>query len=245
MLQNEACMADEIAFNSIVRSHSDTLMRTALHITRHQQSAEDIVQEAFLRLWQNRDKIIFYNMGGWLHTVTTHLAYKHLEKIKRNSVYVKLNITQQYWHTDVEDHLLQKEHRNTYVSAYRRLPERQQIVYRLSREQGLSRDEIACQLSISPNTVKNHLLKAVQFMKDHIQACGLLMALFIFNILFFSSGSTKPLLKDLYNKRSQIQEVYEIIHSKSSMQHGSYSKNNASFSPVQQLLGYTRYQYRD
>jgi ABC-2 type transport system ATP-binding protein len=81
-----------------------------------------------------------------------------------------------------------------------RLPERQQTVYRLSREQGLSRDEIACQLSISPNTVKNHLLKAVQFMKDHIQTCGLLIVFFVLNNFFFIFHSTKPKLRDLYNK---------------------------------------------
>lgn len=206
----------ETAFKSIVQSHSDTLMRTAMHITRHQQSAEDIVQEAFLRLWKDRNKIISYNMGGWLYTVTTHLAYKHIKKTKRNSIYATLNNAKQHWHTDVEDRLLQKENQNTYVTAYRRLPERQQAVYRLSREQGLSRDEIACQLSISPNTVKNHLVKAIQFMKDQIQTYGLLMALFVFTNLFFISNSTKPPLRDLYNKeekvrKSQIEEVYTIL----------------------------------
>ena len=233
---NEASAADETAFNSIVQSHSDTLMRTAMHLTRHQQSAEDIVQEAFLRLWQHRNKIIPYNMGGWLHTVTTHLAYKHIKKTKRNSTYAKLNNTQQNWHTDVEDHLLQKENQNTYDTAYMRLPERQQTVYRLSREQGLSRDEIACQLGISPNTVKNHLLKAIQFMKDHIQTCGLLIALFAFNNFFFISTSTKPRLMDLYNR----EELSKYL-----IQHVYHFKNNASLPPVQQFLGYTRYQYPD
>jgi len=255
MLQNEVSAADETAFNSIVQSHSDALMRTAMHITGHQQSAEDIVQEAFLRLWQHRNKIIPYNTGGWLYTVTTHLAYKHVKKTKRNSIYAKLNETRQNWHTDVEDHLLQKENQKTYDNAYMRLPERQQAVYSLSREQGLSRDEIACQLSISPNTVKNHLVKAVQFMKDHIRTCGLLTALFVFNNLFFIFHSTKSPLRDLYNKegkvhrKSQIEEVYTILstghYSKSLIQHVFYFKNSESLSPVQLFLGNTRYQYGD
>jgi RNA polymerase sigma-70 factor (family 1) len=219
MLENDVSAADEKAFNRIVQSHSDTLMRTAMHLTRHQQSAEDIVQEVFLRLWQHRNKIVPYNTGGWLHTVTTHLAYKHIKKSRRNSIYAKLNNTQQDWHTDVEDLLLQKESQNTYDAACMRLPERQQTVYRLSREQGLSRDEIACQLSISPNTVKNHLLKAIQFMKGHIQTCGLLIAFVSFNNLFFISNSTKPRSRDLYNRegkmtrKSQIEEVYTILYS--------------------------------
>ncbi|MDO6431967.1 sigma-70 family RNA polymerase sigma factor [Flavitalea sp. BT771] len=219
MLENDASVADEKAFNSIVQSYSDTLMRTAMHLTRHQQSAEDIVQEAFLRLWQHRNKIVPYNMGGWLHTVTTHLAYKHVEKEKRSRIYVKRNKAGQDWHTDVEDRLLQKESQNTYDAACMRLPERRQAVYRLSHEQGLSRDEIACQLCISPHTVKNHLLKAVQFMKGHIQTCGLLIAFVSLNHLFFISNSTKPPLRDLYNgegkmnRKSQMEEVYTILYS--------------------------------
>jgi RNA polymerase sigma-70 factor (family 1) len=234
MSAHETWGADEAAFNNIVQSHYDTLMRTAIRITRHQQSAEDIVQETFLRLWQNRNKILPCNMGGWLYTVTTHLAYQHIKKTKRNSIYVKLSAAQQDWHTDVEDQLLEKENQNTHDTAYMLLPERQQAVYRLSREQGLSRDEIACRLSISPNTVKNHLLKAVQFMKEHIQTVGLMMVLFIFHQLFFNSDSTKLPWRDLYNiadkvnRKSQMEEVYL-----KQTQHGVYFKNSESLSQIQ------------
>jgi len=231
MAENEAYAVDETAFNGMVQSHYDALMHTAMRITRHQQSAEDIVQEAFLKLWQNRNRIVPYNMGGWLHTVTTHLAYKHVKKEKRSNTYAKLNHIQRDWHTDVEDRLLQKESQNTYDTVCMRLPEKQQAVYRLSREQGLTRDEIACQLSISPNTVKNHLLKAVQFMKDHIQTCGLLVAFLVLCNLFFILHSTKPPLRDLYNKEE--------------LQHVFYFKNGAPLSPVCQFLGYTGYQCRD
>src|SRR4051794_13210192 len=98
MPENTTIPADERTFNSMVQSHWNVLMRTAMQITRNEQSSEDIVQEAFLRLWQNRNKLVPYNMGGWLHTVTTHLAYKHIKKEKRSSMYVKLNITRQDWH---------------------------------------------------------------------------------------------------------------------------------------------------
>jgi RNA polymerase sigma-70 factor (family 1) len=218
MSDNKVLEVDEAAFNDVVQTHYDTLMRTAVHITGHQQSAEDIVQEAFLKLWQYRNKIVPYNMGGWLHTVATHLAYKHIKKEKRSSVYVKLNKAQQDWHTDVEDSLLLKESQVTYHVACMRLPEKQQTVYRLSREQGLSRDEIACKLGISPNTVKNHLLKAVQFMRDHIQTCGWLIVFVTFNNFFFYPGSTKTRSRDLYSReekasvRSQVEEVYTILY---------------------------------
>ena len=230
---NEIPVVDERYFKGIVQSHYNTLIRTAIQITNHQQSAEDIVQETFLRLWQNRDKVLNYNTGGWLYTVTKHLAYKHIKKAKRDSLYNQFHTGRQDWHNDVEDRLLRKENQITFDAAYMQLPQKQQAVYRLSREEGLSRHEIACQLSISPNTVKNHLLKAVQSMKEHIQTVGLMCTLFVFHQLFFLSNSTKQPLKDLYfiedkrNKNSEIEEVYNQI------QNGFYIKNNESLSQIQ------------
>jgi len=230
---NEIPVIDERYFNGIVQSHYDTLIRTAIRITNHQQSAEDIVQETFLRLWQNRDKVLNYNTGGWLYTVTKHLAYKHIKKAKRDNLYIQLHTCRENWHTDVEDHLLRKENQVTFDAAYMQLPQKQQAVYRLSREQGLSRQEIASQLSISPNTVKNHLFKAIQSMKEHIQTVGLMSALFVFYQLFFLSNSTKQPLRDLYfkedkrNTNSEIEEVYKQI------QNGYYTKNNESLSQIQ------------
>lgn len=236
MVDNELPLTDETEFNRIVQTHYGVLLSTALQITKHRQSAEDIVQEAFLRLWKNRIRIIPYNIGGWLHRVTIHLAYKHVQReTRRNSIYAKLNKARPGWHTDVEEHLLKKENQNTYDAAYLRLPERQQAVYRLSREQGLSRDEIACQLSISPNTVKNHLLKALQFMKDHIQTGALLIALFVFNNFFFVPTSTISPLKDLYKREQKVNSKPILL------QHGFYFKNSTSLSPVLQRLGNTGY----
>ena len=256
ILEKEAVETDEAAFNSMVQLHYDTMMRTAIRLTGHQQSAEDIVQETFLKLWKNRTVIVPQNIAGWLYTVTTHHAYKHLKKVKRNRIHAKLNTVQKYWHTDVEDRLLLKEKQHTHETAYMRLPQRQKIVYTLSREQGLSRDEIAFKLNISPNTVKNHLLKAIQFMKGHFQTSGLLVAFLIFHNLFFISNSTEPSLRDLdtrekkVNKKSEIEEVYTKMYGYAIVdlkqkQHAFYFKNNEPFAQIQQLMGNPRYRYRD
>jgi len=66
------------------------------------------------------------------------------------------------------------------------LPAQQQIVFKLSREQGLSYTEIAQKLQISPNTVKNHLVQALKKLRislSHISHSCLLVLLFIRNLL--------------------------------------------------------------
>ncbi len=79
------------------------------------------------------------------------------------------------------------------------MPRKQQEVYHLSREEGLRRNEIATQLNLSPNTVKVHLLRAVQFMKEHIACILLFMLFFAFNNLIFRKSNTKTRSGDLHS----------------------------------------------
>jgi RNA polymerase sigma-70 factor (ECF subfamily) len=50
-----------------------------------------------------------------------------------------------------------------------KLPKKQQLVFRMSRFEGLSHQEIAQQLSISTNTVKNHLVSSLKFIKEELK----------------------------------------------------------------------------
>src|ERR1700748_2525317 len=76
-------LGNETTFTDIVHTYSPRLFAMAFRITGSRQEAEDIVQEAFLRLWQKRAEIIPDNLGGWLHKVVTNLAYKHVKRESR------------------------------------------------------------------------------------------------------------------------------------------------------------------
>ena len=60
-----------------------------------------------------------------------------------------------------------------------KLPKQQQVVFRMSRLEGLNYDEIAEQLNISRNTVKNHLVQAVKNIRFHFDKKGILYVLFL------------------------------------------------------------------
>lgn len=187
-------------FTGIVQTHSSILFFVAYRITKNRQVSEDIVQEAFLRLWKHRHRVIPGNPGGWLHKVVCNLGYKH---VKRTSVEIQLfnqlQTVSAAYSPDAEECLIKKENDELFNSLVSRMPRKQQEVYHLSREEGLRRNEIATQLNLSPNTVKVHLLRAVQFMKEHIACILLFMLFFAFNNLIFRKSNTKTRSGDLHS----------------------------------------------
>ncbi|MEZ2444788.1 RNA polymerase sigma factor [Chitinophaga sp. RCC_12] len=198
------CFEDEAGFNEIVRCYSTKLLTIITYITRSRQTAEDIVQETFLRLWEKRVAITPDNVGGWLYRVATNLAMGHLKREScKTRVYASLRTSQQEFSTEVEERLVQKENRIVLNKIYARLPEQQQAVYHLSKVGGLTRDEIAHHLKISPHTVKNHLSRAVQYIREHIGGVTLFILFFVFNNIFFNRTSTKVKSDSLYTIQQQ------------------------------------------
>jgi len=195
-------LVHESTFTGIVHTYSSRLFPIAFRITGNRQEAEDIVQEAFLKLWQRRAEIIPDNLGGWLHKVVTNLAYKHLKRESRKfQLFRSLQADRLGSYGDAEEHLIKKESADLLNKVLTRLPARQRMVYQLSRENGLRRNEIAHHLNLSPNTVKVHLLRALQFMKEHFVSACIFIAFFVLNNLFFQKSNTITRPGDLYKVR--------------------------------------------
>lgn len=193
-------------FNKIVQSHSAVLFASVIRITNNKQTTEDIVQDTFLRLWENRLSLTNENIGGWLYRVALNLAYKHLRKEScKTRIYTSLQADQSPACNEVEAWVLEKENKNLFHKLYNRLPEQQQAVYLLSNDEGLSRNEIAAHLNISPNTVKNHLSRAVRFIREHVKYASVFLLFAILNYIFFKTGSTKSDPVDLL----KVQEQYK------------------------------------
>lgn len=192
-------------FTKIVEDCSEHLRNTAFHITRNRQVTEDIVQEAFLELWKHRRKVIPENPVGWLSKAVTNLSLKHIRKSNvQVKVFKALSHNKNISHSDVEERLIGKERQVLLNNVINKLPSQQQLVLHLSKEVGLGRQEIAAQLQISPNTVKVHLLRAMQFVKENVCFVLLFVIFCACNNLFFKSSNTKEWLRDLYNAEQVI-----------------------------------------
>ncbi len=160
---------DETAFRAVYDLYKNPFYATALRITRSGDAAEEILQEVFIALWNKRVKVgEAINPVGYLFAILHNSIYFHFRKLALERQ-MKQRISEQSEEQDpsmVEELLLAKEKSNLLQVIVGKLPRQQQLIYRFSKHEGLSREEIASKLNISPHTVKNHLAKALEFIRQ-------------------------------------------------------------------------------
>ncbi len=160
---------DETAFAVLFKYYSNRIYTIAFKITGSATTAEEIVQDVFLIIWLKRaDLMDIKNFGAYLFVVTRNNVYKVL---KQNSRYYKTTILtnkdQLLMHNDTENGILEKEYDLLLQKAINRLPAQQQKVYKLMKEQGLKRDEVANLLKIDPETIKSHLAQSMRSIRAY------------------------------------------------------------------------------
>lgn len=162
---------DESAFREVFDHFKSPFYAAALKMTRSSDAAEEIVQETFIKLWNKRVLVAAAkDPEAYLFKILHNLILNHFRKLALENQ-LKMYAA---GHTDIDDHtaddvLQAKENRELLESIINQMPEQQRMVYRLSKQGDLSRDEIAARLNISPNTVKNHLAGAVKFLRESLE----------------------------------------------------------------------------
>jgi RNA polymerase sigma-70 factor (family 1) len=161
---------NEPAFRAIFDFFKERFYAASLKMTHSGDIAEEIVQEVFVGLWIKRVQVAAaINPEAYLLAMLHNSIYSHFRKLAlENAMKKKVEeLSVDIDASPVEDILVAKENREILETVIGQLPPRQRIVYKLSRQQGFSREQIAGHLHISPNTVKNHLQQAIQFIRAY------------------------------------------------------------------------------
>ena len=155
---------DEFAFAKLFNHYKDRIFSIALKLTKSNVIAEEIVQDVFLNIWLRRAKLFeIQNFSAYLFIVTRNNVYKVLKGIAKDYKVVLLSDENQLSSSlDTSDILIEKEYKLLLQCAIDRLPNQQKKVYRLIRDKGLKREEVALQLNIQPETVKFHMAQAIK-----------------------------------------------------------------------------------
>ncbi len=162
---------DRLAFNTIYNSYQKRLYYFIFSITKSEYNTEEILQSVFIKIWNHKENIdISKSFESFIFTIAKHLTYNHLRAIaNRQSFRQELweNITQISFKTDND--LLFSEYKDILDNILDGIPQQKRSIYILSKEEGKSNQEIADLLGITQKTVKNHLWKTLQIIKEQLQ----------------------------------------------------------------------------
>ena len=160
---------DAKQYNDFVDRLSDGLYRFILKSIRNKHTAEDIVQEAFERLWKNRNSIELAKVKSFLFTTAYHIM---IDGIRKDSKQVNLDTDsyhQEPSHSEQYSDLHELLHQ-----AIQHLPEIQRSVVLLRDYEGYSYQEIATITKISLAQVKVSIYRARVFLKNYIGSIDIL-----------------------------------------------------------------------
>lgn len=177
---------DQQAFAVIFNKYWPTVYSAALVIAKSPVLAEDISQEVFTRLWEAKEKARHIeNVKAFLFITARNLIINRLSRQKVEDAYR----TYQLHHSaggsvGEEERLDYQQLEQRLRSAIRRLPPKQQRAFLLSREQGLTYDQIAQQMQISKDTVKEHIIKALASLRKSLREHDVLVLLILLEFYF-------------------------------------------------------------
>jgi len=158
---------DKTAFAEIYDRYWDKLFSMAGHKLDQLEDAEEVVQNIFISLWNRRATLnITSTLNSYLAVSVKYRVIKVLEKQYHQRKYTDSLGAQQRLDDSTQEWLEFTELKAQLEQLVRELPDKCQLVYRMSREDGFSQKEIAGKLDISEKTVEAHLGKALKTIRS-------------------------------------------------------------------------------
>src|SRR5215472_2482641 len=169
---------DQDAFESLVRTYDQSVLRLAMNLLRSPEDARDVYQEAFLRVYRNIHTFRFdCSFHTWLYRIVTNICLDHLRKrkVRREEAAVvdtadgpvdrMDTFEQEGTHANPERRFWNSQLGNRIESALSDLTPRERTVFELRHYQGLRLRTIGEVLGTSEEAAKNCLFRATQKMR--------------------------------------------------------------------------------
>ncbi|GAB3535069.1 RNA polymerase sigma-70 factor [Pontibacter brevis] len=172
-------------FEELFRRNYERLCQRVHRITRDADAAEDIVQEVFVNFWNSEKQQQIATPEAYLYRAVLNKALNYASSQKRRTeLESQLRAHQPFAESNTDQDLHLQELRQKIEQHIAALPPMCQKVFLLSRYEEMSHKEIADFLSISTNTVDNHIKKALAVLRKVLLSLLLVLFKIIFN--FFS-----------------------------------------------------------
>jgi RNA polymerase sigma-70 factor (family 1) len=153
-------------FKDLFDNHFDSVRNYIYYRSGDAEAATDIAQEAFLRIWEKQPSDLSH-ITGLLFKIAND---EFISQYRRQKVMLKFRLNIKPDHTGItpEEQLVFEELKDRYETALVNLPEKQRIVFLMSRVEQLKYHEIANRLGLSVKAVEKRMNLALTFLKAAI-----------------------------------------------------------------------------
>jgi len=162
---------DQSAFTIIFTKYYSDLVRFSFGFTRNSDSSEEIVQEVFLKLWENRSTLdIHTSLKSYLLKNVQNRSIDSLRHATITNKYAAVVLDHPLLsQNDTEDYILFSELEASFNQAMENMPALYAEVFRLSRIETLNYQEIASKLGVSVRTVEVRISKALSLLRAELK----------------------------------------------------------------------------
>lgn len=155
---------DDRAFQQIFEHYRATVFSYLARVIKSREDAEELTQEVLFKIWTGRKGLIgIASPRHYVFVMARNIAIDYLRRAA-----LDLRMRQRIWTAikesanPIEEQVFANERAALIAEAIYRLSPQKQTIFKLSRMEGFTHDQIAVQLSISKNTIKNHIVDSIR-----------------------------------------------------------------------------------
>ncbi|MEZ4848512.1 MAG: RNA polymerase sigma-70 factor [Bacteroidia bacterium] len=191
---------DQKALEAVFRSFYQELFFFAYQFIGESDIAEEVVQDVFIQIWEKKESLdIQTSPKSYLYTAVRNRSLNYLKsklaKI-RSETEVSLDLVSDSSSEPADQKLSEEELILLIQKGVQSLPEKCRIIFKLSRDSGMTYDEIANELGVTKETVKSQikiaLVKLRQFLGKYWDIVGLIITWMLIKNIFFLSSFPLP-----------------------------------------------------
>lgn len=171
-LQDKIATGDESALQQLHAVFCNPLFQLAIAIIRSRQIAEEVVEDVFIRIWEQRIRLREVdNLRAYLYVLTRNFSLDHLRKVSGKKVYPleEVNLPLLMVESNPEDLMISAEIVKKINLAINELPPKCKLIFKLIKVDGLHHKEVAEILNLSLKTVESQMSIALKKLHSSVQ----------------------------------------------------------------------------
>lgn len=170
-LLRDVSRGNEEAFQQLFDHYRSKLYTYAYRLTRSREEAEDIVHDVFLKIWEHRERLAeIHHFDAYLFRMAHNHTYNGFQRKNKETLILAVLEKEQAGSAvpTAQDRLMTADVKKSIDAAIEKLTPQQRHIFLLSRQEGLSHEQIAAQLNIALQTVKNQVTSALKKIRNEL-----------------------------------------------------------------------------